>query len=164
MDNVVLGRTSLWLLYPLWIYLNKKDNNKKIIYIYRFTWLWSCITSIVSYLMWDIYDKKSLLLYNLDIMFARGTFILLSYIILFVHTQHIYKKTLFPIGVGVFYILTCKLYDYEYFIYATFSHLIFRYIGIWWTYIAFNQTATFNRFITLSIMYWFHILYLISIK
>ena len=36
---------------------------------------------------------------------------------------------------------------------------MFRFIGFWWTYIAFNHTLTINRFIIISFMYWIYILY-----
>ena len=64
-----------------------------------------------------------------------------------------------PIGVCLFYLLTCKLYTNGYFAYAAFSHLMFRFIGFWWTYIAFNKTVSQNRFIVLSFMYWLYIVY-----
>jgi hypothetical protein len=167
--NVLLGRTSLWLLYPLYInFLNNWNNlnnwnwnNITNTLIYIFTWLWIFTTSIISYTMWEIYDKKSLLLYNLDIIFARGTFALLSYLTFIVRKPNIKLVTL-PVGVGTFYLLTNKFYEYEYYVYSIFSHLIFRYIGFWWTYIVFNNSIPNNIFVVLSYTYLIHIFYLIN--
>ena len=164
----IIGISSLWLLYPLIIYLFNKNTNCKnntiqsyfifTIVIIVFLWIFACC--IISCLMWKIYDKTSIL-YKLDIIFAQGTFLSLLYLTFFVYASNINKnlKYLLPIGVGGFYLLTCKLYNDEYFEAALFSHLIFRFIGFWWTYIAFNHTLTSDRFIIISFMYWIYILY-----
>ena len=162
----VIGITSLWLLYPLIIYLfdflqTRKFNLRNNI-LYIFVWLWIFVCCIISYVMWEVYDKDSLL-YKLDIVFAQGTFVLLLYITFIANTyDNIYtklKKSLLPIGVGVFYLLTCKLYENGFFSYAAFSHLMFRFIGFWWTYIALNKYVSQKRFIILSCMYWLYIIY-----
>jgi len=169
--NVLLGRTSLWLLYPLYINFLKNWNNTNNTWniwniwnntnslIYIFTWLWIFTTSIISYTMWEIYDKKSLLLYNLDIIFARGTFALLSYLTLIVRKPTVKMVTL-PVGVGTFFLLTNKFYEYEYYVYSIFSHLMFRYIGFWWTYIIFNNSIPKTTFIVISSTYLIHIFHL----
>ena len=154
----IIGISSLWLLYPLIIYLFNKNIKSYLTVTIAFLWLLIC--AIISCLMWKMYDKTSIL-YKLDIIFAQGTFLSLLYLTFFVYTSNInkYLKYLLPVGVGGFYLLTCKLYDESYYETALFSHLMFRFIGFWWTYIAFNHTLTINRFIIISFMYWIYILY-----
>jgi len=154
----IIGISSLWLLYPLIIYLFNKNIKSYLTVTIVFLWLFVCC--LISCLMWKDYDHSSIL-YKLDIVFAQGTFLSLLYLTFFVYTSNInkYLKYLLPIGVGGFYLLTCKLYNESYYETALFSHLMFRFIGIWWTYIAFNHTLTINRFIIISFMYWIYILY-----
>ena len=153
----IIGISSLWLLYPLIIYLFNKNKSYLTVTI---AFLWLLICAIISCLMWKMYDKTSIL-YKLDIIFAQGTFLSLLYLTFFVYANNInkYIKYTLPFGVGGFYLLTCKLYNESYYETALFSHLMFRFIGFWWTYIAFNNTLTINRFIIISFMYWIYILY-----
>ena len=154
----IIGVTSLWLLYPLLIYVLNYKNN--ILLFIAFIWI--SMTCIVSYLMWQNYDKNSFL-YNLDIYFARGTFILLLYITLTVKYNNCNSNTLikllFPLGVCSFYILTTILYNYKNYELSVWSHLIFRFIGLWWTYISLNSVPCLNRLIIVSLIYWMHIFY-----
>ena len=106
----IIGVTSLWLLYPLVVYILNYKNN--ILLFIAF--LWICMTCIVSYLMWQNYDKNSFL-YNLDIYFARGTFILLLYITITVKYSTTLIKLLFPLGVCSFYILTSYKFKMKFF-------------------------------------------------
>ena len=158
----VIGITSLWLLYPLLTYAIKCIH-KNVKYMTpdtsnAFAFLWVLLCCIISHTMWKDYDTTGFL-YTLDICFARGTFVILLYLTCFVYPRCIntYAIIMLPLGVAGFYALTCKLYDYEYFELASWAHLMFRFIGFWWTYIAFNHTVTLNRFLVVSFVYWANI-------
>lgn len=105
----IIGVTSLWLLYPLLVYvLNYKTNCKANTLILSAA-IWILLTCIISYLMWQNYNKNDFL-YDLDIYFARGTFIILLYITITVKYNNSNRNTLIklllPLGVCSFYILT----------------------------------------------------------
>ena len=140
----VIGITSLWLLYPLLTHTHTHT-------LKTLAWIWILMCSIVSYLMWKDYDKSSVL-YTLDIYFARGTFVWL----LFINT---YAKCMFPASVATMYLVTCTLHSYAWYELAAWSHLMFRFIGLWWTYMAFNNTVTCKQFCGISFVYWVHIAY-----
>ena len=84
-----------------------------------------------------------------------------TYITFFVHCDWITRniKFLFPLGVGGFYILTCIFHAYGYHELAMWSHLMFRFIGFWWTYVALNPSLSVTRLCIISMMYWVHIVY-----
>jgi len=159
----IVGVTSLWLLYPLILYTLSFKRRQLTVNIAA---LWIYICCIISYIMWKDYDKNSKL-YTLDIYFARGTFCFLLYISLFIaryehyeeHSLNRYAKLLLPLGVCSFYLLTCVLHDHNYNELSAWSHLTFRFIGFWWTYIVFNPTLTISRFIIVSLTYWIYIVY-----
>jgi len=154
----ILGVTSLWLLYPLFIYLLNYKNN----ILLSIAFLWIFTTCIISYLMWQKYDKNSLL-YILDIYFARGAFIILLYITFIINynktNDNIILTLLFPVGVSSFYILTSILYDNKNYELSVWLHLMFRFIGFWWGYISFNPAPCLNRVVIISLIYWMHIFY-----
>ena len=74
--KIILGITSLWMLYPVVFYITSNNNKTKLNNILC---LWISITCIISYMMWKDYDPKSIL-YKLDMYFASGAFAFLIYI------------------------------------------------------------------------------------
>ena len=156
----VIGITSLWLLYPLLMYtINTKTRNTRLSAA-TIASLWIYVCCIISYLMWKDYDEASTL-YTLDIWFARGTFCFLIYITFFVQCNWITRNTKFllPLGVGGFYILACIFHAYGHKELSMWSHLTFRFIGFWWTYVALNPSLSVTRLFIISMMYWVHIVY-----
>lgn len=156
----IIGVTSLWLLFPLCFYILYYIKSKNNVAITTIAAVWIFITCMVSYFMWKDYVPNSTF-HTFDIYFARGTFMFLMYLTFFVNKHRIStrNKLLFPLGVCGFYILGCILQSYEKYDLSVWSHLMFRFIGFWWTYIQLNPVVSLNTLVITSLMYWIHILY-----
>lgn len=144
-NKYILGLTSLWLFIPF--FYNIVYSN--LIYI-KFLLF---ITTSVSTIFWGFYSLNSLF-HKLDNIFASGLFILL-----------ILSNNFFilPISCFIFYGLSCYFYKKNK-NYGLICHLIFRFIGFWWTMLIFsNLNIDFNIFIFYSLFYCFHIFYMFKI-
>jgi len=147
-DKYILGLSTLWLLVPF--FYNILYSNDIYIEIIIF------ITTSISTIFWGYYSYNSLF-HKLDNIFATSLFILL---ILFSYNNYY----ILPYTCFIFYLLSNYFYKKNKKNYCLICHLIFRYIGFWWTMLIFsNLIISFNIFIFYSLFYCFHILYIYRI-
>lgn len=153
----IVGTTSLWLMIPVYISLfnfYKKKHNELYLYVLSFTMITICI---VSTLMWK--DRnESLILFYVDMFFAKSLFILLLLITVYIKFDdlNIYRIS-FPILIILFYLLSIYFYNKNKINIATIFHLLFRYVGFLWCCILVNYPYMFLY--PLSIIYFTLIFY-----
>ena len=147
-DKYILGVTSIWLLVPFFYnILYSNDIYIKFLII---------ITTLISTIFWG-YCSYNSLFHNLDRIFARILFILLT---LFSYNNYY----ILPASCLIFYYLSNYFSKKNKKNYSLICHLIFRYIGFWWTMLIFsNLSINFNIFIFYSLFYCFHIFFLYKI-
>ena len=145
-EKYILGITSLWLFIPF--FYNTLYSN---IIIYK---LILFIATTISTIFWGYFSYYSLI-HKLDNLFAT-----ILFIILFCFS---YKKLylLLSLICGVFYLLSNYFFFKNNYFNFIICHLIFRYIGFWWTMIILsNCIITFKIYIFYSLCYILHICYL----
>jgi hypothetical protein len=150
----ILGITSTWLLLPVSIcYYYYTCYN----YIEKFIINWSFISCIVSTCCYPILDYNFKVIY-IDRLCAGILFFLLNYITFIYNSSIQHNLLLFPINIIFFYTMSRYLTIYtNYYIFATISHLCFRYVGYIWLYYTLLDLNYFN-FLLQSFIYWFHII------
>ena len=161
-SRYILGITSLWLIIPF-IYgivhiIEKKQFN--ILFIILILWIGICC--IISTLLG--LNKLGSFIHKLDITCARLLFIILCiYFGLDINNKinkiNIKIKIIFPLFVTLFYLGSVFLSSKNYTSLGTLSHIMFRFIGFWWCFIAvYSNIIDYKILLILSIGYFSHIL------
>ena len=164
-NKYILGITSLWLIIPF-IYgilhiLEKKISN--IIFILLTLWIGLCC--IISTLLGI--NKLGSIVHIIDIKCAEILFIILCvYFGLNINNEinknnkiDIKIKILFPLLVAIFYLCSVILSNKNYTNLSILSHLIFRFIGFWWCFVAiYYNIIDFKIILIISLGYFSHIL------
>ena len=145
----LLGITSLWMLAPVLSVGTRPMAN------WSGVWLTvaMAVVSAVSTTMWFRYRTEGAL-YSADLWCARALFVLL---VVFHAGQlgprplNAISQILFPSAVLGLYALASRPGGWM-------SHLLFRYVGFWWSWQAVTET-TATGVLVHSTLYWGHILY-----
>lgn len=159
----ILGVTSLWLLVPI--------ATSILNYSHKYSWpqiallSWTSMTCVVSTLFWpSLGTPRGPLLYRLDKIFAYIQFI--SLIVFFICDQSprlfsIHYAVTFPLVIVVCFAFS-RFFEvvWPHDLMASISHLMFRFIGYWWTYLALTACRlTVGTVASNSVLYWGHIIY-----
>lgn len=153
----LLGITSIWLLLPAIKCINY-DNIWKMIILIN-----SVAASIISIITWSSINKLFLLI---DKILAQILFINLLLYYYFILSYPSYVNIILSFFVISFY-STSKYYNKKNNLFLdSIFHMLFRYIGFWWSYIAFIQPNLDFNFLVILIgysgIYFGHIIYSIQ--
>lgn len=157
----VLGVTSVWLLLPVLAAMRGQSSDSALLPWLACLTLVTCATSTV---FWNaLGTNREALWYGRDKACARVQFVSLFLA---------YALHLVPRPVGVHHVCTTPLLVLACFAasrwfecrppqdaLATASHLLFRFLGFWWTYLALTPAVDTHHVALCSGLYWMHALY-----
>lgn len=164
-SRYILGVTSLWLLVPFICGIMHIIEKKQFNMLFIILVLWIGICCIISTLLG--LNKLNSLIHKIDIKCAEILFIILCvYFGLNINNEinknnkiDIKIKILFPLLVAIFYLCSVILSNKNYTNLSILSHLIFRFIGFWWCFVAiYYNIIDFKIILIISLGYFSHIL------
>ena len=155
----ILGVTSVWLLLPVTIAFQNDWSDYK--WFQCALLLWTCMTCIVSTCTYPLLGSASgSSIRMLDRAFARMHFVaLLMFFALDLGPRpfSMHYVLTFPIAVVCCYALSRMCSNTRQ---SSAAHLMFRFIGYWWTYLALMSCNVHAGSVwSTSSLYWGHIVY-----
>ena len=150
----LVGISSLWLLLPGELCLIQYHTIPRYIGIGSL----SIVTSVVSTVTW--YNKSKNLYWYLDHILANSLFVSLNGYYIITKKQTHTPGGFLPFSVSIFAIYNAGYITshYKYKNTTLFLHLLFRYIGFWFTYITIVDLPSFKIFTGITSGYVAHLL------